>query len=99
VACSSRLDAATLVGSLDACWLVVEPISLSIEVSEDGWYVVSDNIFCVYGDGDSLEAAWRDYRVALIEYCEMTREDANRDRESSIQYQQLQQYVRPCEHE
>lgn len=40
-------------------------------VQADGEYVVTDNVFLMFGHGDSLEAALEDYGATILDYHEM----------------------------
>jgi hypothetical protein len=79
----------SLQGRLGQHWVITTPLLLTAEVDDTGWFVVSDEIFLVYGDGATLAAAWEDYKASLIDYCEMVRRDATRDIPSQQQYEQL----------
>jgi hypothetical protein len=83
-------------GPLEGGWQVVMPLPVDVEVDETGYVVVSDAVFAVYGDGSSFEAAWRDYRTSLAEYCAMVRADATRGPEDEREYQRLLTYIQPC---
>jgi hypothetical protein len=85
-----------LQGPLNEHWLIVQPLPVNIERESAGWIILSDDIFLVYGDGPTIEAAWEDYRSSLAEYCEMVRGDAPRRWENMQQYQHLLNYIRPC---
>jgi len=43
---------------------------INIEMDDDGSYIVSDDIFGVYGNGKSVSESKRDYVSSLIEYYE-----------------------------
>lgn len=44
---------------------------ITLEQDEDGLYLASDDQFAVYGDGETLAEALKDYIVSLIEYFEI----------------------------
>ena len=70
----TRVQAArtvTLLGVIDPGWQVRQALNLGVERDSDGSFVISDDIFLVYGVGASFEEALRDYCVSLIEYYEM----------------------------
>lgn len=64
-----------LFGGLLPGWRFENPLPISVERdSNDGRFVVSDDIFNVYGVGGSWDAAVGDYKVALVEFFEITAE-------------------------
>ena len=57
-------------GELRDGWALRKPMQLVLERDSDGWYVISDDLFFVYGLGPDLGAAFADYGQSLIEfYC------------------------------
>lgn len=48
-------------------WRIRQPLPVTVELS-DGRYLVSDDLFDVYGQGDSWDEAVEDYKVSLVEY-------------------------------
>lgn len=54
------------------------PMVLTVERDDDGSYVLSDNIFAIYGSGFTITDAVRDYVSAFVEYYELllTHQDA-----------------------
>ena len=86
-----------LLGPLGHRWLIVQPLSVEIEIDSEGWFVLSDDVFLVYGEGATLEAAWEDYRSSSVEYCDMVKRDAPASAQTQAQYEQLTTIIRPCE--
>ncbi len=60
-------------------WIVQQPISLSLERDEDDTYIISEEVFNIYGHGSSFKEAQEDFIVALIEYHEILKKYANSD--------------------
>ncbi len=85
----------TLLGSIAVGWTVYQPLRLMIEQEDDGWVVVSDDVFAVYGDGATLNAARQSYIVSLIDYYEMLAEHAHEDRFNADQLERLRSCLRP----
>lgn len=85
----------TLSGPLSTEWTLQRPLSLHLEIDSSGYAVISDEVFLVYGDGENPALAFVDYKTALIEYCEMVRDDAGVDQPSADQYQELRAYIAP----
>lgn len=46
-------------------------VKLKLEQDENGDFIVSDNLFLVYGIGKTEEEAKKDYFISLIEYCQI----------------------------
>ena len=92
-ALSNRLD---LAGPVAPGWVLRQVLSLRVEREIGGWYVVSDDIFAVYGDGGSVNAALGDYILSLIEYYHLVAHDAGRDALSAAHFAHLQSYVQPA---
>ena len=47
------------------------PLAVTVERDADGWFVIGDREFNVYGHGRTEMAAIRDYGDALGEFCEL----------------------------
>jgi len=58
----------TLEGDIGPGWKLIRPLPIKIEQDEDGYYVVSDDLFLVYGEAATLEEAEQDYIVSLRDY-------------------------------
>jgi hypothetical protein len=82
-------------GVIAPSWELVRPLTVTIGADEDGWNVLSDEVFQVYGDGDTLEDARRDYIASLIEYYRMVERDSdNGDESARRELDRVQAYVR-----
>jgi hypothetical protein len=86
-----------LLGPLGSRWRIVQPLSVEVELDSEGWFVLSDDVFLVYGEGTTLESAWEDYRASLVEYCDIVKRDAPASAQVQAQYEQLTTIIRPCE--
>ena len=83
-----------LFGRIAAGWEIVKPFPLVIEQTEDGRILVSEDLFLMYGIGDTLDDALRDYETALMEYYDLISWDAaDGDPPTQALFQYLQQYV------
>lgn len=83
-----------LFGPLVPGWKLANPLPVAIEREADGRVVFYDEMFNVYGTGDSWDAAERDYRVALVEYFEIMADNA--DDESHRALARLKAYIERC---
>lgn len=84
-----------LMGPLLPGWSVEQPLAIDVQIDEDGSFVVSDDVFLMYGVGATLEEAQHDHAVALIEYYTLTRDDALRNGPTRSMFRYLQRYLRP----
>ncbi len=80
-----------LFGDLVPGWKLRNPLPLRVERNPDGGVLASDDIFNVYGAGKSWEAALRDYKVALVEFFEITSE--GQDEHSKRLLEHLKAYL------
>jgi hypothetical protein len=83
---------------LNAEWDLVATLFLSVTEDENGVYVVSDDRLPVYGDGNTVQLALKDYVTSLIEYYEIVEQAAKSSPHSQMLFNHLRQYVRrvPC---
>lgn len=83
-----------LFGRIAAGWEILKPFPLVIEQTEEGRVLVSEDLFLMYGIGDTLDEALRDYETALMEYYDLISLDAaDGDPPTQALFQYLQQYV------
>jgi hypothetical protein len=88
-----------LQGELVRGWQIKKPFDVIVEVDEQGYFVVSDDIFGVYGEGRTQRAALDDYAVSLCEYFELVAAEAAQDEANQALLAHLQIYLeptRPC---
>ena len=55
-------------------WKVVKPISVTLEIDDDGTIIISDDIFFKYGAGDTQTEALNAYIENLTVYYEVLEE-------------------------
>lgn len=48
-------------------WKIAQPLAVTIERGDYG-FIVSDDVFAIYGQGDDIADALSDYMIALTEY-------------------------------
>ncbi len=80
----------TLSDELLPGWQIRRPISVRIEIDDEGRFVVSDLISVVYGEGETAAAALDDYKRSLIEYYTMTATEE--DEGDPFAHQQMEQF-------
>lgn len=83
-----------LLGHIAPGWVITKPLPVTIEQDDDGSYIVSDDIFAVYGDARTPGEALEDYIVALIEYYELLAESAENHPPTQALFHHLGQYLR-----
>ena len=76
-------------------WKLNRPILLKIEQDEDGEYIATDSFSIVYGNGITCDKATADYRVSLVEYCELVAKHAADNLPTAILFHKLRKYISP----
>ena len=84
-----------LLGGISYGWLVAEPFLITVELDEDGYYIASDDIFAVYGDGSTANEALQDYIVSLLDYYQLLSARAEDDPPTQVLFRRLQSFIRP----
>lgn len=84
-----------LVGDISSDFVVVQPLPINIEQDNDQSYVVSDDIFLVYGDGDTRLAAIEDYANSLIEFYSHIEKGAANNPFDERLFSRLRSYIQP----
>lgn len=83
-------------GTIASGWELIRALPVKIEQDEDGYYIVSDDTFLVYGEGRTLEEAQQDYTESLIDYYEIIATRAGEGHIPTHQLLQLlQEYLHP----
>lgn len=80
---SDPIDVIYLYGEVVEGWEINKMLEIRIEEDEDGYYIASDDIFDVYGEGHTKDQAIQDYLISLIDYYELLEHDV---REGSSSY-------------
>ncbi len=66
----------SLYGRIAPSWELIQPLAVHFEVDTDGSFIVSDETFLVYGVGDTILAAFRDYVTSLTELYQLVDSEA-----------------------
>jgi hypothetical protein len=82
----------SLFGPIAPTWRLVQPLLITIEYG-DGSYIISDEVFAIYGIGEEMRSAVRDYVSALTEYHDVL--SRYNDEPSVSLFQRLQSYLQP----
>jgi len=80
-------------GRLDARHALREPLVVTVERGESGWYLASDQLFLQWGEGQTPEEAISDFRSTLAEYYDLVAQGASTSESDSLELRRLQQYV------
>jgi len=75
--------------------VIFQPFLVNIEREEDQTYVISDDLFLVYGNGENLPDALNDYILSLSEYYQILEQNANLNPFDKMQFEYLQTYIHP----
>jgi hypothetical protein len=87
-----------LFGDIVEGYNITQVLPINLEKEDDGSYVVSDDIFLVYGSGDSRKEAINDYVSSLIEFYEMVEEDASTNDFDKKLFMHLRSYLAKDSH-
>ena len=82
-----------LLGRVKPGLRVVSPLQIVFERDDDGSYIVSDDLFGIYGEGRNPAEAQRDYVVVLCDYYQLLAAHAATDEANRVVFEQLQRYV------
>jgi len=74
-------------------WEFTEPLTLTIERDNDRSYIASDEVFSMYGIGDSIAESVHDYYKVLAEYYRHLSTD--KDEPSVALFEHLRSYIHP----
>lgn len=81
-----------LTGKIHPEWKIVQPLAVTIEHSDD-LFIASDEIFGIYGDGDSIQNALEDYKLSLIDYFQILEASIPKDEHDQNLFDHLKLYV------
>ena len=84
---------AYLVGRIHSNLFLVQPLQINIEQDEDETYVVSDDLFLVYGSGKDQSEAMKDYVLSLVEFYQLIKKNAALNSFDQQLLTQLQTYI------
>jgi hypothetical protein len=82
-----------LYGAIAPGWEIIESLPVSVQIDEDGQYLLTDEVFSIFGEGVKLENAQQDLIASLIEYYEIISE--YQDEPSQELIRMLKKYLRP----
>jgi len=86
---------AYLIGEISKDLEVSQPLEITIEQDEDNSFIVSDDIFLVYGDGGNPSEAIRDYVASLIKYFQLIEKSAETNEFDKALLTHLNSYIQP----
>lgn len=73
-------------------WQLTHPLMLNVEQDENGTFVISDDVFVMFGTGETEDEALQDYISTLIEYYELLAQ--KNDEPTKQLFRHLQTYLR-----
>ena len=86
-------------GELSNEFIIIQPLQITIEQEDDGSFVVSDDVFLVYGDGDMRQDALNDYVESLIKYFQIIERGAETNKFDKALLGQLRLYIQRRGHD
>lgn len=99
-ACSAPTPVTLGEGNIEETWRMLQPLILWVEREDDGWYIVSDDLFGIYGDGPTFREAQRQYISSLIDHHEfLIRESQRGCPDASLalsELERMQRYLQPA---
>ena len=93
VAALPSLPQVTLLGEVSAHLRLIKPIHINFEEAGEGKILASDDIFYMYGEGNTRKEALGDYIISLSEYYELL--ESHKDTPSMELFRFLQSYLQP----
>ena len=84
----------TLLGEAVRGWVFVQPLLVTLVRDPDGYYLASDDVFSVYGDGNTIYAALQDYVISLIDYYQLLSARVENDPPTKALFDHLASYFR-----
>lgn len=82
-----------LFGNIHPDYLLILPLPLNIERDNDGTFVISDDIFLVYGYGKDRLKAMKDYVNSFIDYFEAVKRNSDKNQFDKLLFSSLQTYM------
>jgi hypothetical protein len=82
-----------LVGRISSKWVILIPLVIRID-RDDGRIIASDDEFAVHGDGETEQAAIRDYIASLLEYYDLLSVRALEDKHTMVLFRRLKDYLK-----
>lgn len=75
-----------LSGTVGHGFEIVQPLPLNVERDAEGVYLISDSLFGVYGQGPTLDEAFADYSVSLVEYHDIMAAGVNPETKAIVEH-------------
>lgn len=86
---------AYLMGEISNELQVIQPLQINIEQDEDNSYIVSDDVFLIYGDGNNRIAAMKEYIESLIEFYQIVKKSSVNNQFDKKLFDYLYTYIQP----
>jgi hypothetical protein len=74
-------------------WHVLQPIPAEIQVDETGFFLVSDAMFDMWGEGETINEAMQDYAASLTALYDLTEQRAETYVSEAAQLASLHRYI------
>jgi len=84
---------AYLYGDIHPDYFMIQPLQINIEEEDDGTFVISDDIFLVYGYGRDRLKALKEYVSSFIDYFELVQRNSDQNQFDKKLLTHLQTYI------
>jgi len=74
-------------------WRIMRPLQLALGRDDQYLFVISDDVFLIYGDGSSPFEAYSDYVESLVEYYELVEQGAMQSPYDAAELRRLATYL------
>lgn len=88
-----RTPSRFLHGEVAPGWYIVRPLAVFVEAMEDAGFLVSDDLFSMYGMGATVEEALADYSTSLIDFYQILEARVESNPHNRPRFQHLQSYL------
>jgi hypothetical protein len=82
-----------LLGKVGHGYELVQALPVDVEREQDGTYLICDVLFGVYGHGPSVDDAFADFSVSLVEYYDIMAAGVNPETRAVVEH--LRTYLKP----
>lgn len=88
-----QLRSIELIGNIAPGWKLIRTLPVSVDIDEEGHFLLADDMFSIFGEGDNIADAQRDLVTSLIEYYNLISE--YEDEPSRELLGMLRKYLQP----
>ncbi len=89
----TRFPSRILHGEVAPGWHIIRPLTIFVEAMEDSGFLVSDDLFSMYGMGATVEDALADYSTSLIDFYQILEARVGSNPHNRPRFLHLQSYL------